>query len=322
MHCIPIIKCLPPHLRGPRPQCASAAAGLRGLTRLRIARRPFLTDARLAPVLAGNRGSLLRLELAGCASLTDAALLHLLPLHELAGEAAAAREGAPREEQQSTELDVVAAAAADQQSQSDQQAVAGKTTAAGPHGAPQQGVLPPRAQQGPSQRDETHLPPVRYQSAAQPLPAPAPLEHLQLVCCDRVTGGSLRRLGRLRSLRLGGCPVVAEEAVQVGGPRFTGAHGGTRRCPGFSRLLQSSRAAQQLRLPSPVGRALPNPTTAGLAPPRPQAAVLSLTRLTLLELPGHIPASSMPVAPAGTARHLSGLTLQGGRLDRWVNRRG
>ena len=68
-------------------------AGLSGLQRLRLARRPFLTDAQLAPVLAANRRSLRTLELAGCASLTDAALLPLLSGATAAEQPA---EAAPR----------------------------------------------------------------------------------------------------------------------------------------------------------------------------------------------------------------------------------
>ena len=49
----------------------------------------------------------------------------------------------------------------------------------------------------------------------QPL---APLQHLQLVCCDRMAGSSLRQLPRLRSLRLSGCPAITEASLQVGGP--------------------------------------------------------------------------------------------------------
>lgn len=52
-----------------------------------------------------------------------------------------------------------------------------------------------------------------------------------------------------------------------------------------------------------------------------QAAALCLTRLTLLQLPGHMPISSMPVAPAGASRHLCGLTLLGGSEERSGGRR-
>ncbi|PRW33789.1 F-box LRR-repeat 2 isoform X1 [Chlorella sorokiniana] len=177
-------------------------SGLNGLTRLRLARRPYLTDAQLAPLLAANRGSLRQLELAGCASLTDAALLHLLPPYQL-GSGASGGSGEARHSSRQ------------------------------PHQQRQQ--------------------------------AP-PLERLHLVCCDRITGTSLRHLRRLRSLRLSGCPAVSETALQ--------------------------------------------------------AAAICCTRLTLLELPSHIPANRMPVAPAGAASHLHGLQLLGGLQEggRWGTR--
>ena len=58
-----------------------------------------------------------------------------------------------------------------------------------------------------------------------------------------------------------------------------------------------------------------------LVPALPQAAAVCCTRLTLLDLPSHIPASSMPVAPAGAASHLRGLQLLGG-LEEGGGRRG
>lgn len=150
-------------------------AGLAGLTRLRIARRPFLTDAQLAPLLAANRGSLLRLELAGCAALTDRALLHLLPLPPLSGRERLQLQPEPEAVQ-----------------------LAG----------PGQPVQPEQQQE----EDERSTQPPLQQ---QPL---APLQHLQLVCCDRMAGSSLRQLPRLRSLRLSGCPAITEASLQVGGP--------------------------------------------------------------------------------------------------------
>lgn len=191
---------------GPRP--VYTVAGLCGLTRLRIARRPFLTDAWLGPVLAANRGSLVRLELAGCPSLTDAALLHLL-----------AATGGGAAEQPCVELDATAGAA-HQQLRSSCEEVGSSCEGAGSPGLPQRGSLPPSPQSlehsGPPQQDEERL----LQRQRQPVRAPPPLEHLQLVCCDRIRGSSLRHLGRLRSLRLGGCPSVEEAAVQVGLPRL------------------------------------------------------------------------------------------------------
>ncbi|KAL4435250.1 hypothetical protein ABPG77_001932 [Micractinium sp. CCAP 211/92] len=226
-----------------------ALTGLRGLTRLRIARRPFLTDAQLAPVLAANRGSLAQLELAGCASLTDAALLHLLPASEGAADSRTATQGEAAADQ--PELGATAEAALPQARNS-------REAAGADHLAPQRASLLPGLQ--PLQQSEAQQ--QREARLLLPLPRPAApqLTHLQLVCCDRVRGGSLRHLGCLRSLRLGGCPSMDEAAVQ--------------------------------------------------------AAVLCLTRLTLLELPGHIPASSMPVVPAGAARHLRGLRLLGGGEER------
>ena len=56
--------------------------------------------------------------------------------------------------------------------------------------------------------------------------------------------------------------------------------------------------------------------------PRPQAACVCCTQLTLLELPGHVPASSMPVAPAGAASHLYGLQVIGGADEAAGGRRG
>ncbi|KAL4436631.1 hypothetical protein ABPG75_003770 [Micractinium tetrahymenae] len=235
-----------------------ALTGLRGLTRLRIARRPFLTDAQLAPLLAANRGSLVQLELAGCASLTDAALLHLLPAAEPAAEAVAAPEAAA--EQLAIKLDTMAVAAPGQPSGSSRDAVQVS------HSEMQQLLGQQGVHQAPSERDQAHALPPRQQQSVLHRPAPPALEHLQLVCCDRFTGSSLRQLGRLRSLRLGGCPAVTEAAVQ--------------------------------------------------------AAALCLPRLTLLELPSHIPPSSMPVLPAGAARHLGGLRLLGGGEERRGGRRG
>jgi hypothetical protein len=143
---------------------------LTGLTRLRIARRPFLTDAQLEPLLAANRGSLLCLELAGCAALTDKALLHLLPSPPLLG---------PDKIQLQLETEAVQLGGQREQTQPDQQV---------DHERP------------------TEPPP------QQPLPH---LRHLQLVCCDRMVGSSLRQLPRLRSLRLSGCPVITEASLQV-----------------------------------------------------------------------------------------------------------
>jgi hypothetical protein len=122
-----------------------ALAGLSGLTRLHIARRPFLTDAQLAPLLAANRSSLVRLELAGCAALTDDALLPLLHSGQAGGE----------------------------------------------HGAGSNVALPRRQQQRPR------------------------LQACHLVCCEGLTGASLRHLVGLRSLRLTGSPAISESAIQV-----------------------------------------------------------------------------------------------------------
>ena len=52
-------------------------AGFTGLAKLKIARRPFLTDAQLAPVLTASAATLQELTLASCAALTDAALAPL-----------------------------------------------------------------------------------------------------------------------------------------------------------------------------------------------------------------------------------------------------
>ena len=53
-----------------------------------------------------------------------------------------------------------------------------------------------------------------------------------------------------------------------------------------------------------------------------QATCVCCTRLALLELPAHIPANRMPVAPAGAASHLHGLQLLGGLQEggRWGTR--
>ena len=161
-------------------------AGLSGLTRLRLARRPFLTDAQLAPLLAANRSSLQRLELAGCASLTDAALLHLLP--PPAGHSGGGGE---------------AGAGASQQAEGQGQAQAGELISSN------------------GRRKQPADEPEKPASAAPPAPPPAqrqappPLERLQLVCCDRITGSSLRHLARLRSLHLSGCPAISGAALQV-----------------------------------------------------------------------------------------------------------
>lgn len=164
------------HLCAPHRQ----PAGLSSLTRLRLARRPFLTDAQLAPLLAANRSSLQRLELAGCASLTDAALLHLLPpaaQHGGGGEAGA---------QSSHQAEGQGKGQADGQGSGD------------------------AGQQQPAEEPEQPA-----DNAPPFLPPPPPLERLQLVCCDRMTGSSLRHLVRLRSLHLSGCPGISGVALQV-----------------------------------------------------------------------------------------------------------
>lgn len=175
-------------------------------------RRSFLTDAQLAPLLAAKRGSLLQLELAGCPTLTDAALLHLLPPPTLPAPSSRPCEGAAGE--QEVWQDGQQADDAAPQPQQQQQA-------------------------GPGRR-----------------PQAPPLQHLSLVCCDRMEGSTLRQLGRLRSLRLSGCPGVDEAALQ--------------------------------------------------------AACVCCNQLTLLELPSHVSASSMPWAPAGAPSHLLGLQVVGG----------
>ncbi|KAI7836132.1 hypothetical protein COHA_009962 [Chlorella ohadii] len=209
-----------------------ALSGLTGLTRLRLARRPYLTDAQLAPVLAANRGSLRQLELAGCPSLTDAALLHLLPPAQQGGS-----------------------------SSSEQPAQAGEQVQAAEHGqaGPQQHSVGGVQQQPGPLGEHTGSCPGSPSASRQPSrqrPQSPPLEQLRLVCCDRVVGTSLRHLRRLRSLRLSGCPAVTDTALQ--------------------------------------------------------AAAICCTRLALLELPSHIAANRMPVAPAGAASHLHGLQLMGG----------
>lgn len=138
-------------------------AGLTGLTRLRITRRPFLTNAQLAPVLAANRGSLEKLELAGCAALTDDVLLHLLPELE--------------QEQEGLQQQIIATV--------------------GQRGGPQQ------------HDDQPHP------SSKKGWASPPKLHALHLVCCDRLTGSTLHHLGRLRALRLDGCPVITKAALQV-----------------------------------------------------------------------------------------------------------
>lgn len=122
-------------------------------------------------MLAANRGSLRQLELAGCPTLTDAALLHLLPAPAAPALAPPSLPGAQQEQP---------------------------------------------AQRKGHQTAEAQLPAAQLQQAGPPRrPAAPPLQHLSLVCCDRVQGATLRQLGRLRSLRLSGCPAVEEAALQV-----------------------------------------------------------------------------------------------------------
>ena len=233
-------------------------AGLTGLKRLRIARRPFLTDAQLAPLLDANRCSLRRLELAGCAALTDKALLHLLPL----------------------------SSSEKQQLESEAEAV-------------EHGVLGEHSQAEPQGQEQEARP---SQPAALPLP---PLQHLQLVCCDRMAGSSLRQLPRLRSLRLSGCPAITEASLQVGG---RGAAADAVSLVPFSWSIHSCCCRACFHQP-PVHP----PNFLAL---HTQAAAICCTQLTLLELPSHIPSSAMPVAPAGAASHLAGLQLVGGMEER------
>jgi hypothetical protein len=51
-----------------------------------------------------------------------------------------------------------------------------------------------------------------------------------------------------------------------------------------------------------------------------QAAAVCCTRLTRLELPGHIPRSAVPVAAAGAPSHLPGLQVSGGTEERGSGR--
>lgn len=264
-----------------QPPCPPA--GLTGLTRLRLARRPYLTDAQLAPLLAANRGSLRQLELAGCASLTDAVLLSLLPLAQRGSGQRGAQAG---EEEQAGEL---GPGGQSQQQGSGSDVQQQQQQAVGSHsdGCPAALAAPP---QPPSQRQQ----------------AP-PLERLHMVCCDRITGSSLRHLRRLRSLRLSGCPAVSEAALQVGWLCYVCGQKAPKNC-GCLRFARHTPCFHPHACVSPHSVL--------------QAAAICCTRLTLLELPPHIPASCMPVAPAGAASHLHGLQLLGGVQEggRWGTR--
>lgn len=236
------MQCSLPAINGRVFTSPPCSAGLSGLTRLRLARRPYLTDAQLAPLLEANRGSLRQLELAGCASLTDAVLLHLLPPGHHVGGGSQGK------------------AQAGEQPQTDGRAHEGQDLQQGSDSTGQQQQQQEVVDEKPPQTPAASAQPTRQRQQAPPL------ERLHLVCCDRIGGGSLRHLRRLRALRLSGCPAIPEAALQ--------------------------------------------------------AACIYCTRLVLLELPAHIPASRMPVAPAGAASHLHGLQLLGGLQEggRWGTR--